>query len=167
MLSSILTKQMHNFVPYYIDWIPKDQVKNIPSHVLYWLNDKESLTLKLKKKYKDFHVDVQNQTEGKPYPNEIDLLDSIDNYIIREVILYGNNSPVVYAISIIPKNNETYELLNIGNQPLGEILFTNPNISRGPIEITCHNDIWGRRSVFIMNNSRILVSEFFLEKIYA
>ena len=55
--------------------------------------------------------------------------------------------------------------MKIGNKPLGEILFTDPNILREPIEITFYNGIWGRRSVFVMNNSRILVSEFFLDSL--
>jgi len=83
------------------------------------------------------------------------------------VFLYGDNEPVVFARSIIPKNPITDSIMEIGNKPLGEILFTDPNILREPIEVTFQNDIWGRRSVFVMNNSRILVSEFFLEKIYA
>jgi len=89
------------------------------------------------------------------------------NFIVREVSLYGDNQPVVFARSVIPKNAKTDSIMRIGNKPLGEILFTDPNTLREPIEVTFQNDIWGRRSVFVMNNSRILVSEFFLEKIYA
>ena len=56
--------------------------------------------------------------------------------------------------------------MKIGNKPLGEILFTDPNILREPIEVTFHNDTWGRRSVFVLYNSRILVSEFFLKDLF-
>jgi len=82
------------------------------------------------------------------------------------VFLYGDNQPVVIARSVIPKNTKTDSIMKIGNKPLGEILFTNPNTLREPIEITFHNDVWGRRSIFIMNNSRILISEFFLDSIF-
>ena len=148
-------------------WHDIDYFNGIPEKVLFWIRDDQSLTQKLKKRYPDFRVEVHKQEELEIYNHEINLLGNEKNFIVREVSLYGDNQPVVFARSVIPKNAKTDSIMRIGNKPLGEILFTDPNTLREPIEVTFQNDIWGRRSVFVMNNSRILVSEFFLEKIYA
>ena len=150
-----------------LNWHDIDYFDDVPKEVLFWIRDDQSLTQKLKKKYQDFRVEVHKQEELEIYNHEINLLGNEENFIVREVSLYGDNQPVVFARSVIPKNTQTDSIMKIGNKPLGEILFTDPNIFREPIEITFQNNIWGRRSVFVMNNSRILVSEFFLEKIYA
>jgi len=150
-----------------LDWHDIDYFDDIPEKALFWIRDDQSLTQKLKKRYPDFRVEVDKQEKLEIYKHEINLLGNEGNFIVREVFLYGDNQPVVFARSIIPINTITDSIMEIGNKPLGEILFTDPNILREPIEVTFQNDIWGRRSVFVMNNSRILVSEFFLEKIYA
>jgi len=150
-----------------LNWHDIDYFDDIPKEVLFWIRDDQSLTQKLKKKYQDFRVEVHKQEELEIYNHEINLLGNEENFIVREVSLYGDNLPVVFARSVIPKNSKTDSIIKIGNKPLGEILFTDPSILREPIEITFHKNIWGRRSVFVMNNSRILVSEFFLEKVYA
>jgi len=150
-----------------LNWHDIDYFDAIPEKALFWIRDDQSLTQKLKKRYPDFRVEVDKQEELEIYKHEINLLGNEGRFIVREVFLYGDNQPVVFARSIIPKNPKTDSIMEIGNKPLGEILFTNPNILREPIEVTFQNNIWGRRSVFVMNDSRILVSEFFLEKIYA
>jgi len=150
-----------------LNWHDVDYFDDIPKEVIFWIRDDQSLTQKLKKKYHDFRVEVHKQEELEIYNHEINMLENEKKFIVREVSLYGDNQPVVFARSVIPKNSKTDSIIKIGNKPLGEILFTDPNIIRGPIEITFHNNIWGRRSVFVMDNCRILVSEFFLEKIYA
>jgi len=150
-----------------LKWHDIDYFDDIPEKALFWIRDDQSLTQKLKNRYPDFRVEVDKQEQLEIYKHEINLLGNEGRFIVREVFLYGDNEPVVFARSVIPKNPITESIMEIGNKPLGEILFTDPNILREPIEITFQNDIWGRRSVFVMNNNRILVSEFFLEKIYA
>jgi len=150
-----------------LNWHDIDYFDDIPEKALFWIRDDQSLTQKLKKRYPDFRVEVHKQEEASIYNHEISQIGNEENFIVREVSLYGDNQPVVFARSVIPKNTKTDLIMKIGNKPLGEILFTDPNILRKPIEITFQNNIWGRRSVFVMNDSRILVSEFFLEEIYA
>ena len=150
-----------------LNWHEMNYFDTIPDKVMSWIRDDQSLTQKLKKRYSDFRVEVHKQEESAIYNHEINPLGNEESFIVREVSLYGDNQPVVFARSVIPKNTKTDSIMKIGNKPLGEILFTDPNILREPIEVTFNKNIWGRRSVFIMNDSRILVSEFFLEKIYA
>ncbi|MBT7839394.1 MAG: chorismate lyase, partial [Candidatus Thioglobus sp.] len=56
---------------------------------------------------------------------------------------------------------------SIGSKPLGEVLFNDSNIKRGALQITQIDDIWGRRSTFTIGNTKLLVSEFFTQALYA
>lgn len=150
-------------------WFDIDKAKQIPKKLNKWLLEDSSLTYKLKQKYPDFRVKVVNEVEKTPYDNEIPLLNISNNtnVIIRKVLLFGNSKAVVFARSIIPKTKDTKRFNNIGSKPLGEILFDTKDIIRTSIEL-CHNseDIWGRRSIFKVNNTNILVSEFFLDNLF-
>jgi len=48
-------------------WQDLDQANNVPDNVMMWLDDKESLTAKLKQKFDDFSVNVLSQTQKKPH----------------------------------------------------------------------------------------------------
>lgn len=71
------------------------------------------------------------------------------------------------ARSVIPITNDTKDLLTIGSKPLGEVLFNDTSITRGSLQITHTGSTWGRRSTFTIGTTKLLVSEFFLEKLYA
>ena len=150
------------FNPEKFQWRLFDKIESIPNIVVEWLLDNRSLTAKLRDKYKDFKVNVISQQLNQPYPCELALLDnSTDKFIIREVELIGDSTAVVFARSVIPVNSDTEDLLSIGSKPLGEILFNDPTIKRGPLEVGKHNNSWARRSTFKINNTKLLVSEIF------
>jgi len=73
----------------------------------------------------------------------------------------------VFARSVIPKNTDTDNILAIGSKPLGEILFNDPTIARGQLEVGRFNNTWARRSTFTITDTKLLVSEIFLEELYA
>lgn len=148
-------------------WVNLDAQMTIPKAVKPWLIDDQSLTHKLKQKFEDFAVNVLSQTQGQAHKNETDLVDTQADCIIREVELLGNQQVVVFARSIIPITNDTKDLRTIGGKPLGEILFNDANIVRGELQITHTGNIWGRRSTFTIGQTKLLVSEFFLENLYA
>ncbi len=148
-------------------WKNLDTQTDMPALVKPWLVDDTSLTKKLKQNFANFAVTVLSQTQGEVQNNEMDLIHSNADCIIREVELLGNQQAVVFARSIIPITNDTKDLLAIGSKPLGEILFNNPDIMRGKLQITQSGNIWGRRSTFTIGKTRLLVSEFFLERLYA
>ena len=150
-----------------LNWHEMNYFDTIPDKVIFWIRDNQSLTQKLRNKYKDFRVEVHKHEESEIYIHEANKFSEEKEFIVREVSLYGDNQPVVFARSVIPKNTKLSSIANIGNKPLGEVLYNDPNISREQIEVTLHKNLWGRRSVFIINESQILVSEFFLEKLYA
>ena len=148
-------------------WQSLKQARDVPNAVMYWLDDNQSLTAKLKRKFDDFAVNVLLQTQLEPHQNEVAILDFTGDSIIREVELLGNTQVMVFARSVIPITNDTKDLLSIGSKPLGEVLFNDPTIIRGPLQITHTGSTWGRRSTFTIGTTKLLVSEFFLECLYA
>ncbi len=148
-------------------WQSLDQAHDVPDTVMHWLDDSRSLTTKLKTKFDDFAVNVVSQTQLNPHQNETAVLGFEGDSIIREVELLGSNQVMVFARSVIPVTNDTKDLLNIGSKPLGEVLFNDPTITRGQLQITHTGSTWGRRSTFTIGTTKLLVSEFFLEVLYA
>ena len=98
-----------------LNWHDIDYFDDIPEKVLFWIRDDQSLTQKLKKRYPDFRVEVHKQDELEIYNHEINQLGNEENFIIREVSLYGDNQPVVFARSVIPKNTKTDSIMKIAN----------------------------------------------------
>ena len=78
-----------------------------------------------------------------------------------------SKNPVVFARSVIPQTQDTNAILKIGSRPLGEILFNDPNIKRGHLEVGDFNNVWARRSTFTIGVTKLLVTEIFLETLYA
>ncbi|BBB23053.1 chorismate--pyruvate lyase [Abyssogena phaseoliformis symbiont OG214] len=148
-------------------WSNLNQVSNIPSYVLTWLDDHQSLTAKLKQKFNRFSINVLSQAESLVHTDETELLNWHGQSVVREVELLGDNQVVVFARSIIPVTNDTQNLLKIGSKPLGEVLFNDKDIKRGQLQITHTHGTWGRRSIFTIGSTRVLVSEFFIKNLYA
>tara|TARA_B110000263_G_C15118842_1_gene423361 strand:+ start:195 stop:671 length:477 start_codon:yes stop_codon:yes gene_type:complete len=157
------------FNPDKFNWRVFNPEEGIPKHVIDWLLDNQSLTAKLRVKYPDFSVKVVSQNENTPYDCELKLLSAIKNqlFIVREVELIGSQKPVVFARSLIPLTEDTRAILQIGSKPLGELLFNDPLINRGYLEVGNYNDTWARRSTFTIGITKLLVSEIFLEALYA
>ncbi|RUM80194.1 MAG: chorismate lyase [Candidatus Thioglobus sp.] len=150
-----------------LTWQNLTNTSNVPESVLGWLDDEQSLTAKLKQKFDDFSVNVLSQIQTTPHNNENEMLDFEGQSVIREVQLLGNHQVVVFARSVIPVTGDTQAILKIGSKPLGEILFNDPDIKRGQLQITHTGSTWGRRSTFTIGTTKLLVSEFFLECLYA
>lgn len=148
-------------------WEYLDAQTILPELIKPWLIDDQSLTRKLKQTFADFSVNILSQTQAKAHNNEMGLINTNADCVIREVELLGNQQAVVFARSIIPMTNDTQDLLAIGSKPLGEILFNDANIKRGQLQITQSGEIWGRRSTFTIGDTQLLVCEFFLECLYA
>ena len=157
------------FNPEKFKWRVFDPKEQIPEYVSKWLLDSQSLTYKLKDKYSDFKVNVLSQEQNKPYECELKLLGEATNLtiIVREVELLGSQKPVVNARSLIPLTDDTIDILKIGSRPLGEILFNDPEIKRGHLEVGSFNNSWARRSTFTISKTNLLVTEIFLESLYA
>jgi chorismate--pyruvate lyase len=154
-----------------------------------WLIDNGSLTARLKARYKDFAVQPVLLKNAKAFTDESALLGLKANQhaLIREVLLMGNNQPVVFAHSVLPRaslRGVWNRFGKLGNKPLGAALFANPKVKRTPLEykkLSACNPIsmrvaehikkspkalWARRSIFSLNNAKILVTEVFLPQLF-
>ena len=157
------------FNPDKFQWRIFNPQEGVPEHVCNWLLDGQSLTAKLRDKYQDFEVNILSQEQDTPYDCELKLLGDTDSktFIVREVELIGSQKPVVIARSLIPLTADTNEILKIGTKPLGEMLFNDPEVKRGHLEIGSTNNSWARRFTFKIKKTKLLVSEIFLESLYA
>ena len=150
-----------------------------------WLTEKGSLTARLQLNYPDFFVKPVSVSYVKPSAEEASLLHEPRNVVaqVREVFLYGNGAPLVFAHSVLPRKSlqgQWRNLGRLGNKPLGATLFANPKVKRTPLAYkklsaqhvlyqTATNDmkakpayLWARRSVFSLNCASIMVIEVFL-----
>jgi len=157
--------------------------RSVPKQWRDWLLDKGSLTQRLiDASNNSLTVQILNQRIDTPRFTEQQALKLSPRRLtlIREVVLLANSTPWVYARSIIPLTTLTgrlRKLRHLDNQPLGALLFRDPTMTRGPVEVACHTNInaklptalgdiqkslWGRRSVFRLDAKPLLVSEIFL-----
>lgn len=166
-------------------WCKKQQClsKSIPTDIEALLFDRSSLTARLIKKCQGrFRVEVLSVKRTTPTPDEVAALRlrSRSQAIIRQVLLYCDDTPWVYARTVIPMTSlrgPLRSLTRLGTRPLGAVLFADKTMKRSAMEITalkpdhmCYpwtrhrgsDIIWGRRSVFWLRKMPLLVSEFFL-----
>lgn len=106
---------------------------------------------------------------------------------VREVVLYCDGRPVVFAHSVVPLKNlrgAWNSVTRLGNRPLGEALFTNHLVRRDPLSYrTLHRHhrlyrqtvravalgdkvtLLARRSRFTLKGRALMVTEVFLPAI--
>jgi chorismate--pyruvate lyase len=158
----------------------------LPPGLADWLLDPASLTLRLQQRCPGgFEVRVLSQRRGRPALHEVRALGMRQqrNAIIRQVQLLCNGKPLVYARTVIPLSSlrgRLKRLAHLGTRPLGGVLFADPGMRRGAVELACiqpgeslyraavgvprraAGPVWGRRSVFRVAGHPLLVSEVFL-----
>ncbi len=165
-----------------LQWFPSDtlaegNLDSLSATKRGWLLERGSLTASLKNRFhNDLRVDVLHQDWQIPTAEEQTYL-AIANHqpsFIREVFLVCENIPVVFARTVIPATSLTEEnrqLLHLGNQPLGELIFSQSDLLRSTIDIVktvdaSQQSVWGRRSLFLFNKKPLAVYEFFLPALF-
>lgn len=156
-----------------VNWLPCAHLTGAPAGAWRsWLQEKGSLTLRLKSHAKQsFQVRVLSETVAKVQANERALLGGLQQQAwVRQVFLEVDGEPWVFARSVLPldaRGRLQRRLMQVGNNALGHILFSNPLIKRGPLVFCVPNQLslpslWGRASCFSGPNLRLLVAEHFL-----
>lgn len=153
-----------------------------------WLTDTGSLTQTLKRCCPELRVMRLRQGLGMPYYDEHMALGLAPRRLglLRDVLLACAGRPLVYAHSVIPTsglNGPWRHLSRLGNRPLGEALFADPQVRRHPLEFRRLDGrhplyraaiehpadkppaLWARRSVFARDGHPILVTEVFLPEV--
>ena len=177
-------------------WVAVDYASLLHLHerIREWLLDSASLTLRIKNYCQtnnlgDFSVRVLMQGMGIPSNDEVQRLKlkSRRYALIREVLLYCGNTPVIFARTVIPIQTLTgpqRQLGHLGNRPLGEFLFAQPYLQRDAMEVAVLNQghqlfdsavhaietnpeqVWARRSIFRLKHKPLLVAEVFLPEVF-
>lgn len=172
-------------------WIPAARLtrSRIPPDLLPWLLDSGSLTQRLIAACPgQFAVRLVGQQRTRPLREEATALGLAGGVqaLVRQVQLQCDTQPWVLARTVIPITTLTgprRRLTRLGNRSLGATLFSDPTMSRDPVEVTRlivgsplysaitasikkpPPELWGRRSVFRLDGWPLLVSEFFLPSI--
>lgn len=160
---------------------------SLPGSVRRWLLDPGSLTRHLiAASDNQFRVELLGHRWQRPLASERRLLrmGMRDRGIVREVILRCHDQPWVFARSVIPARSlrgPLRRLRKFSDSSLGELLFREPGMHRGPFEVAQIDagnallpaalrridqagraTLWGRRCRFEIAGKPILVSEIFL-----
>lgn len=169
-------------------WMPRRQMRHTAMPRAYWqcLLDTESLTKRIMSACPGpFSVEVIEQRWQRPMHNEARRLGMNYNRLalVRQVYLKCGSTPWVYARTVIPPDTLTgpqRQLAHLKTRSLGAVLFSDPTMEREEMEVcrlterermfsravvplkSTPAEIWGRRSVFRINNKPLLVCEIFL-----
>lgn len=165
------------------DW-KSTAVSPISDNLSQWLFESGSLTQKLKSHCREFSVKILAKSERMLTEDEMLLFGCEQQTVqVREVLLYCDEKPAVYAQSLMPLSqlpDSVVKLVKLGEKPLGEVIFNEPGMTRSEIEV-CPFDgqsevavlseriglpvshtLWGRRSCFHIDGYALLVCEVFL-----
>lgn len=166
-----------------------EKSSKLNEHLKDWLLDPSSLTARLKKHCQNFRIEVLGQKiETCDVDEANNDITAGEEVLVREVLLFCDDKPQVFARSLLPLSSLTGEeakLAQLGNQSLGQVLFNNPRLIRKGIEVASFDQdsnvatlsklydlivdkpLWGRRSVFILDKKPLMVAEIFLPHAFA
>ena len=157
---------------------------SLPQNLQSWVYEQGSLTQRLRNCYgAGVAVKVLFQQWQSPFLTESRRLRlPFHRYcLIREVLLHVENKPLILARTILPQTTiaiANQKLSNLGTRPLGEVIFSYPNLARLETDICripekiwanqlrqlvkIEGEISGRRTVYAIEKQPMLVSEFFM-----
>ena len=154
-----------------------------PAPLGAWLLGEDSLTRSLRARCAgEFRVSILHEGWGSPSASERQVLGMAprSRAWVREVYLWCGAERWVYARTVLPGTTLTGRLRylrRLGTRPLGEVIFADLSMRRGPVQVTrvasaagvpeqpsraADATVWGRRSVFWLHRKPLLVCEFFL-----
>lgn len=164
-------------------WFESDRI-TIPNPCLKnWLLDTGSLTERLQSQCTLFDLTLIGQRQAEITLEEFQRVCTPQQVLnqqewqVREVLLWGDNQPWVFARSIIPQKLCESDFVNLNTKPLGQLIFNDKRFKRMPFEITnmspskaflaklhipSEMTLWGRCSVFRFEDLKMSVSEVFL-----
>jgi len=167
-------------------WSPRLLVTSEITPWRDWLTTGGSLSERIRQRCgTDFRVQPVFQGRAPARPDELARLNLPPGArpLVREVILFDGNTPLVFArslASIDDLNGPWRGLRGLGSRPLATMLFADPGIRRGDLEFrqlskrsALHararksvtllpTQLWARRSIFFRCGAPLMVTEAFL-----
>ncbi|MDN3652790.1 chorismate lyase [Thalassotalea ponticola] len=166
-----------------VNWVSTVDTPDVPS-LQDWLLDASSLTARLQRQCQNFRVELLGQRVEPCQAHEANAkIQQGEQVLVREVVLFCDHQPTVFARSLLPLASLTgpqQQLAELGERPLGQVLFNDPNLRRDIVEIAeiapslrvCElaalldlqvtHSLWGRRSLFYIGDKPLMVAEVFL-----
>lgn len=185
VIKLVVMSQSHPLFPVAINTTWQSPLgSSLDETLLSWLLDPSSLTARLTKSCRNFRVEVLGQIiqpcSADESTSDIEVGEQV---LVREVLLYCDDIPQVFARSLLPLKSltgEEQQLAHLGNQSLGQVLFSKKDLIRKCIEISAFSqssavsklaahlglpmqaELWGRRSTFLLHEKPLMVAEVFL-----
>ncbi len=144
-----------------------------------WLTEPGSLTARLKSQPASFALTVVQQRQVV-FPPNLAIHWPHTSGLLREITMSLDGVPWVFAQSFLPQATlETFApLAQLGNVPLGEYIFQQPDLTRHWLQLAWFEQIqltpdqlalqvWGRRSLYAIQQHTFLVQEVFLQEMPA
>jgi len=134
-----------------------------------WLLENGPITKRIKKNG-SFKLHLIQDKLSYIEQEDKDFIDCVSDEIkLRQVILFCNNAPLVFAQTIIPVetiSNGFEQLGNLGNKPLGDILFEKDIFTKDKVVYAlfenASNFYWGRKAKYLVKGYKFSVMEIFL-----
>ncbi|MDD5273146.1 MAG: chorismate lyase [Methylovulum sp.] len=158
--------------------------QQLPPRVQSWTYETGSLTQRLRRAYGSaVKVSILLQHWQTPFLSEQQRLQlpAHRHALVREVLLHANGQPLILARTVIPASTIRFahsNLAKLGTRPLGEVIFAYPKLARLHLDVALvkpalwtpatqaltqlTQPVWGRRTVYGLQDQHLLVSEFFL-----
>lgn len=172
-------------------WRPAGEMGALPDDAVLasWLTNAGSLTQRLRGRGQDsFELDVIGEGHEPATAHDRQLLGTDDSELyVRRVRLCVAGQLLVHACTLAPAATLARQpwLGRLGGRPLGEALATHSGVCRTDFEYASIDadrpprtttleyldveppGLWGRRSLFLVEDAPILVYEFFLPALAA
>ncbi|MGL4220995.1 MAG: chorismate lyase [Shewanella sp.] len=165
-LTSLYLAALHQ-----VTWQHPDDIEFPNPLAQKWLLEQGSLSRLMATQCEQLTVDLlsnQMMPAHSLSPDEMKLLPS-EEYLLRQVVLYGDLRPWVFGHTLIPRSSmlqQQYDLTQQGQIPLGLTVFSADNVKRDALQVgwvgTESGRLLARRSRLWMNNKPMLVTELFL-----
>ncbi|QBH97884.1 chorismate lyase [Limnobaculum zhutongyuii] len=148
------------------DWCSA-QKNSLSKPVADWLLEEDSMTRRCERYC--HKVTVQPLFEGyvsaSSLGKEQSELPTDKRYWIREVFLFGDTIPWIWARTVVPEktlSGPEQQLIELGDTPLGRYLFSQAALERDYIQVSLQDSLWGRRSRLRLSGKPLLLTEIFL-----
>ena len=152
-------------------WISYEAMNSLLKNkvIKSWLLEEGPITKRIKSSEK-FELKLLQDDLGDIDKSDRSFIGHLSGDIkIREVILYGNKNPRVFAQSIIPVetiNQGLSKLGELGTKPLGDILFEKNIFKKENTMFAQFKDekniFWGRKTKYNVKHKPFSVMEVFL-----